>query len=89
MPSPFIKTDFTYKSILLGTMASTYWKDIRYYYPDSTTMYICKNTNHKEPTVNDTWYVWKFTMNADGDVERTEGPVIGSVDKRTSLAWGA
>ena len=82
---------------LLSTLISKFtgyaddscWKDRRFYYDGSGNLiYKAFNTRHKAATSRDDWYVWKYTW-TDGNIARTEGPLIGVCDDRASMAWGA
>ena len=68
-------------------LADNYWKDIRRDYVLNNNVYIGKNTTHKAGTTAETWYIWKNTF-TDGNLMRTEGPLVGAWDSRTGLAWG-
>ena len=68
-------------------LADNYWKDIRHEYVNNNPIYLGKNTTHKALTSAATWYVWKHTY-TDGNLVRTEGPIVGKWDDRAALAWG-
>ena len=62
------------------------WGDKRFYYDAGDLIYKCCNVDHKANTASETWYIWKYTWDGT-DLARTEGPLIGSVDDRTTLGW--
>jgi hypothetical protein len=64
------------------------WKDQLFDYNiGGELIYKGANTVHDADIEATTWAVWKFTY-VGGDVTRIEGPLIGSWDGRTALAWG-
>jgi len=64
------------------------WHDVRLYYDASNQpIYKCVNEFHNAATDSATWEIWKYTWDASGNCERIEGPLKGTVDGRTTLAW--
>ena len=67
-------------------LAEGYWKDQRLEYSGSNLIYKGLNTVHKAATDATTWYIWKFTW-AGKNCTRIEGPLVGSWDGNSGLAW--
>lgn len=64
----------------------SYWRDQRLEYTSGLVDYIGRHHQHKAPTSNENWAIWKFTWTGS-DCIRIEGPLTGAWDNRASLAW--
>ena len=60
---------------------------IRFEYSSGDLIYRGVNVIHNEDTAAKTWYIFKYTWGTDG-IEKIEGPLVGSWDDRSLLAWG-
>ena len=68
-------------------LAKNYWKDELTDYADYDTIYTGRSTTHKASTAaGNLWFIEKLTFAGRNRV-RTEGPLVGNWDDRTSLAW--
>ena len=67
-------------------LAGDYWHDDISTYVDGNLIYRALNTTHKAATSATTWYIWKYTW-TNGERTRREGPLVGSVDGQSDLAW--
>jgi hypothetical protein len=69
--------------------ADTYWRDRRVFYDaDRNAIYKCftRDAINADESA-DIWFVWKFTVDANNDTTRIQGPAFGSCDNRATLGW--
>lgn len=66
------------------------WHDVRTSYDLTGAMLIYRGVHevHDVSLTDETWEVWKYTYDGDGNVTRIEGPLRGSWEGRESLEWG-
>ena len=54
---------------------------------DGNLIYRGIRPRHNDPITETDWEIWKFTWSS-GNLERLEGPLVGSWDGRAFLGWG-
>lgn len=74
-------------STIEDLLAGVYWKDERYDYTSGNLDYKGLNTVHDAATSATTWNIYKYTWSGT-NLDRIEGPLIGSWDGRAALSWG-
>ena len=69
-------------------LAKDYWHDQRLAYDVSENLeYFGRNITKGEAQTATTWYIFKYIYDVNDNMERIEGPLIGSWTGRAGLPW--
>jgi hypothetical protein len=64
------------------------WGEFRCFdYVDGNPGYLAAHETHDTPTSGVGWFIWKLTFDADGNLMRKQGPLVGKADDRAALSW--